>query len=163
MRSYDEIFKEFNDKKIKYIVIGGLALNLHGVPRMTYDIDILLDLTESNVVRFEKLMKAWGFKARIPAAINDIADPDKREYWIKQKNMRAFNLVNPAWTLSEIDVLIDSPVSFAQAKHRAKKITLKGMVIPVMGIKDLIRLKRASGRQQDLNDIENLRRVSREK
>jgi hypothetical protein len=42
MFDYLAIFKKLNERKIKYIVVGGIAVNLHGIPRMTYDIDLIL-------------------------------------------------------------------------------------------------------------------------
>lgn len=48
MLDYSGIFKELNAQKIKYIVVGGLAVNLHGIPRATYDIDLLLYLEKES-------------------------------------------------------------------------------------------------------------------
>ena len=110
MLDYLGIFKSFNDKKIKYVVVGGLAVNFHGVPRMTYDVDVLLDLEDKNIAKFLSLLKSWGFKPKVPVNIMDFAVKDKREDWIKNRNMKAFNLVNPDWAVSEIDIVIDSPV-----------------------------------------------------
>ncbi|MBP6920915.1 MAG: nucleotidyl transferase AbiEii/AbiGii toxin family protein [Candidatus Omnitrophica bacterium] len=163
MHTYEDIFRGFNAHKISYIVIGGLAVNFHGIPRMTYDIDILIDFSKQNITRFEKLMREWGFQPKMPVKIIDIADENKRAQWIARKHMKAFNLVNPAWTLSELDVLIDSPISFDKAKRGSRMITMKGIAIPVLGVKDLIALKRVSGRLQDQDDIENLRKVRYEK
>ena len=52
MLDYLAIFRKFNEKGIGYIVVGGLAVNLYGIPRMTYDIDILLDLDDKNIKSF---------------------------------------------------------------------------------------------------------------
>lgn len=49
MLDYLGIFKEFNRRKIKYVVGGGLAVNFHGIPRMTYDIDLLVALDDNNL------------------------------------------------------------------------------------------------------------------
>ena len=56
MLDYLEIFKTFNNNGIHYIIVGGIAVNLYGIPRMTYDIDILLYLEESNAKRFVEQM-----------------------------------------------------------------------------------------------------------
>jgi hypothetical protein len=55
MLDYLAIFKRLNEKKIKYIVVGGIAVNLYGIPRMTYDLDLLLDLEDENLRRFLSL------------------------------------------------------------------------------------------------------------
>src|SRR4030043_915930 len=109
MFDYLTIFKKLNEKNIRYIGVGGIAVNLYGIPRMTYDIDLLLHLEDKNLKKFLKLMKQWGFKPRVPVDIMDFADKDKRECWIKNRHMKAFNLINPARPMSEIDIIINTP------------------------------------------------------
>ena len=48
---YKSIFKELNRLKINYLVVGGLAVNFHGVPRMTYDIDLMILLKSDNILK----------------------------------------------------------------------------------------------------------------
>lgn len=48
MLDYLAIFKKLNEKEIRYIVAGGIAVNLYGIPRMTYDVDLILDLEDKN-------------------------------------------------------------------------------------------------------------------
>ena len=105
------------------------------------------------------LMKIWGFKPKIPVNIMDFACKDKRADWIKRKNMKAFNLVNPAWAISEIDIIIDTPVDYAKAAKNLNRINLKGVSIPTISIGDLITMKKRSGRAQDKEDINNLRKI----
>ncbi|MCM8798772.1 MAG: hypothetical protein NC821_04850, partial [Candidatus Omnitrophica bacterium] len=115
MLDYLAIFKKLNNEKIKYIVVGGVAVNFWGVPRMTYDIDLLLYLEENNLVKFLSLMKKWGFRPKLPVEIMDFADKNKRENWIKNKNMKAFTFINPNWAISEIDIVINTPVDYEEA------------------------------------------------
>jgi predicted nucleotidyltransferase len=72
---------------------------------------------------------------------------------------KAFNLVNAKWALSEIDIIIDAPVAYAEARKRSKKISVQGVSVPVVSIDDLIRMKRAAGREQDKADIRYLKKV----
>ena len=90
--NYIDIFSELNKNKIKYIVCGGIAVNLLGIPRMTYDVDLLLNMDDDNLKKFLELLKKWGFKPRVPVNIMDFALKENREKWIKEKNMKAFNL-----------------------------------------------------------------------
>ncbi len=159
MLDYLGIFKRFNDEGIRYLVVGGLAMNLHGVPRTTYDIDILLDMEDGNISALMQLMKEWGFKPKVPVSLTDFADTAKRNEWIKTKNMKAFNLVNTKWALSEIDIIIDAPIAYPEARRRARKITVQGVTVPVIAIDDLITMKRAAGRELDKADIQYLRQV----
>ena len=159
MLDYLGIFKKFNEEGIRYLVVGGLAMNLLGVPRVTYDIDILIDLEDDNIETLMKLMKVWGFKPKVPVNVMDFADRSKRDEWIATKNMKAFNLVNAKWALSEIDIIIDAPVAYPEARKRAKKISVQGVPIPVISIDDLIKMKQVAGREIDKADVQYLKKV----
>ena len=159
MLDYLGIFKKFNEEGIRYLVVGGLAMNLLGVPRVTYDIDILLDLEDDNIRALMGLMKEWGFKPKVPVNAMDFADREKRDEWIATKNMKAFNLVNAKWALSEIDIIIDAPITYSEARKRARKITVQGVPIPVISIDDLIKMKQIAGRELDKADIQYLKKV----
>jgi len=162
MLDYIGIFKEFNRRKIRYIVVGGLAVNLWGIPRITYDIDLLLDLEENNLKKFLNLMKKWGFKPKVPVDIMDFANKEKREGWIKNKNMKAFRLYKPEWPLSEIDILVDSPIDYNKAVKNLHYIRTANLSIPLISINDLIRMKSNTGRKQDEADIRYLRKIKDE-
>lgn len=161
MLDYVGIFREFNKKKIKYIVAGGIAVNLHGIPRMTFDIDIILDLKDENVKKYCELLKRWEFKPKVPVDIMDFADAKKRNIWIKEKNVRAFCCFNQNWIIPQIDVLIDP--KFSYNKCRKVRVFTNGVNIPIVSIDDLIRMKQNSNRQQDLSDAEYLLKVKNEK
>ncbi len=157
MLDYLGIFKRFNEEGIRYLVVGGMAVNFYGIPRMTYDIDVLLDLADENLEKFVHLLKEWGFKPKVPVDILDFARQDKRTEWIVEKNMKAFNLVNPSWAIREIDVIIASPLNYAEARERAVMIELQGVPIPTVGLDDLIKMKTDTGRRQDEADVRYLR------
>ena len=162
MLDYIQIFRELNERGIKYIVVGGVAVNLYGIPRMTYDIDLLVDLSEKNLINLLNLLKEWDFKPRLPVDVTDFTKKDKREEWIKSKNMKAFTFVNPEWAISEIDIVIDSPVDYETAIKRVKHIRISDTPVPIISIDDLIKMKEVSGREQDKSDIRYLRRIKDE-
>ena len=161
MLDYLGIFRELNNKGIKYIVAGGMAVNFLGVPRATYDIDLLLYLEDKNLQKFLNLLKQWGFKPRFPVDIMDFADKKKRQDWIKNKNMKAFNLINPDWVIREIDIIIDTPVDYKKAIKSVKNIKFYNVVVPTISINNLILMKSKSNRDQDKADIRNLRKLLR--
>lgn len=159
MLDYAGIFKKLNKRKIKYIVVGGMAVNLHGIPRMTYDIDLILYLEETNIKKFLNLMKAWGFRPKAPVDIMDFAKQEKRDDWVKNKNMKAFNLVNPNWGISEIDIVINTPVNYENAHKDIVYYKLGDVRIPTLSIYKLVKMKEASNREQDKKDIKYLRKI----
>lgn len=163
MLDYIDIFRKFNENGIKYIVVGGIAVNLHGIPRMTYDIDLILDLEDKNLEKFLGLLNKWEFKPKVPVNIMDFAKKKNRDEWIKNKNMKAFNLVNPGWAMSEIDIVINSPMDYNKASKEIIYFNLQDISIPTISIDNLIKMKKLAGREQDKADIRYLKRLKNEK
>ena len=125
-------------------MVGGLAVNLHGIPRMTYDIDLILDLEDENLRRFLGLLSEWGFKPEVPVDIMEFANKEKRDSWIQDKNMKAFNLVNPDWAMSEIDVVINTPIDYKKGIRNADYILLDDISLPTISMDDLIKMKQVT-------------------
>ena len=82
---FRKILKELEKRNIKYLAIGGVAVNLYGYNRVTNDLDIMISFDLENVKRLVKMAKDLGFKPRVPVEIEELADPKKREYWKKEK------------------------------------------------------------------------------
>lgn len=163
MLDYLGIITTFNKEGIKYIIVGGLAVNLYGIPRMTYDLDLLLDLEDENLTKFLNLLKKWGFKPKIPVDIMDFANKEKRDDWIKNKNMKAFNLINPDWAMSEIDVIINTPLNYEVGIKNVNYIQLGNISVPTISIDDLMKMKQVTDRQQDKADIRYLLEIKNAK
>jgi predicted nucleotidyltransferase len=156
---YKTIFKELNKLKIDYLVVGGLAVNFHGVPRMTYDIDLMMLLQSNNILKLISKLTQWGYKPKIPVDPKGLADKTKRELWVHEKGMKALNFYSDKLSIAEIDLVFDSPIPYGQLKKRAVKIEIQGEKIPTVSIHDLIKLKLKAGRKQDLADVEHLKIV----
>jgi len=156
---FQTIFKELNGLGIDYLVVGGLAVNFHGVPRMTYDIDLMILLEPENVLKLVTKLTQWGYKPKIPIDPRDLADETKRTSWILEKGMKALNFYSETLPIGEIDILIDTPVPYEELKGRAIRVELQDVKIPTVSIHDLIELKLQAGRKQDLADVEHLRMV----
>jgi len=154
---YERIFRELNDEGIDYLVIGGLAVNLHGIPRMTYDLDLMILLEHDMIVRLVGKLGSLGYRPRAPVKPVDLADEKKRQFWINRKNMKAFNFYHDTEPVAEIDLMIDSPIPYRELKPSAVVFMVGDVEVPVISIRDLITLKLSSGRRQDLADVEHLR------
>jgi len=156
---FQTIFKELNEIGIDYLVVGGLAVNFHGIPRMTYDIDLMILLESENILKLVRKLTQWGYRPKIPVDAKDLADETKRNSWVREKGMKALNFYNETLPIGEIDIVIDSPIPYKELKTRAIKIKLQDEKIPTVSIHDLIELKLRAGRKQDLADVEHLRIV----
>jgi len=156
---FQRIFKELNKLKIDYLVVGGLAVNFHGVPRMTYDIDLMLLLRPENIKRLIDKLTGWGYRPKVPVNPMELADEARRNLWIEEKGMKAMNFYSEKSPIGEIDIVFDSPIPYDELKSRAVMIELYGERIPTISIRDLIELKEKSGREQDISDVEHLKRI----
>ncbi len=154
---FQDIFKELNKLQIDYLVVGGLAVNFHGVPRMTYDIDFMILLEEKNVGKLVSKLTAWGYRPKAPINPMELADEAKRNSWIKEKGMKAVNFFSETSPIGEIDIVFDSPIPYSELKSRAVMIEIEGERIPTVSIHDLIKLKQKAGRKQDIADMEYLK------
>ncbi|MFH1414734.1 MAG: hypothetical protein ABIH89_01440 [Elusimicrobiota bacterium] len=158
MLDFTRILKELSENNVEYMVVGGIAVNLHGIPRMTYDLDLLVNMTDENLDRFMRIIKKLKYTAKVPVDIMDFAVKEKRRKWIEEKNMKAFCLVNNKATVKEIDIIIDAPVSYQNAKKNMITMELQNISVPVIGIADLIKMKEKTGRRQDDSDIRYLKK-----
>jgi len=154
---YRTIFREFNRRGIDYLVVGGLAVNFHGVPRMTYDIDVMVSLDPDNLLKLVDILSEWGYRPKVPINPKDLADEAKRNSWIKEKGMKALNFYSEISPIGEIDLLFDSPLPYEALRQRAVTFELGEVRIPAVSIHDLIEMKLRAGRKQDLSDVEHLK------
>ena len=100
-----------------------------------------------------------GYKPKVPVKIRDFIKKEKREAWIKNKNVKAFTLFNPDAVVKEIDVVINNPLDYEKAIKNVKCIRSKRIKIPVAGIKDLIKMKKNTKREQDISDVRYLKKL----
>jgi len=150
---YIKLFNTLNQWHVKYLVCGGLAVNIYGIPRMTADIDILIDFEEKNVQNFESAVKALLYQSTIPVSIKTFVNHEEREKASKEKNLIAYSYFNSSSGFVNLDVLIDVPIDFDTLwNNRTEKISGE-TVINLVSIEDLIALKKYANRIQDLNDI----------
>jgi hypothetical protein len=156
---FQTIFKELNRLGIDYLVVGGLAVNFHGVPRMTYDIDLMILLEPENILKLVTRLTQWGYRPKIPVDPGDLVDEMKRNSWIHEKGMKALNFYSETLPIGEIDIVIDTPILYEELRSRALRVELQSEKVPTISIHDLIELKLRAGRKQDLADVENLRVV----
>ena len=156
---FHSILAELNNHGVDYLVVGGLAVNFHGIPRMTYDVDLMIRLEAKNILKLVSKLSEWGYRPKVPIDPVDLADRAKRDSWIRQKGMRALNFYSETLPIGEIDIILDSPIPYSKLKKKAVKIGLQRQEIPTISIHDLIELKLYAGRKHDLADVEHLRRI----
>lgn len=155
---YEEVLREFQEQKVKFIIVGGIAVNLLGSLRSTADLDILVEMKDDNLRKIVGILKNKGYRVKLPIEPMGIADAALRQDWIKNKHMKAFNFYKED-ELKEVDIIIDSPVSYNKAKKGISRIKVDGVVFPVISIDNLIEMKQGTGRGIDKLDVEQLRKI----
>ena len=156
---YVELFKALHDEGVRYVLVGGLAVNLHGVERATADVDLIMALDPENLGRFHRVARRFAMKPVVPVTLEDFADAAKVESWIREKHMVAFALRGADRFDPTVDILVRPAVDFEEALARAVVQDLGGFNVTFASIEDLIRLKTGTGRLRDQADIDALRRV----
>ena len=87
MSFFEDFFKILNADGVRYVVVGGVAVVLHGHPRMTADIDLVIDLNPSEAELAIRSLTGMGLRPRVPVEPEEFADPDRRERWINERGM----------------------------------------------------------------------------
>lgn len=138
------------------MVVGGVAVLLHGFLRATADLDIMVSFDDDNIKAFTDTFKNLGYKPRVPVSLDDFASANNREKWKKEKGMLVFSLYNSLKPQDIVDIFVDEPIPFDEAYDRRELIYAGETSISLISVADLIRLKKIAGRAQDLEDIRAL-------
>lgn len=160
---YEEILRQFQKQKVKYVLVGGIAYNLLGGERNTLDMDILVEMSDSNLRKVVTILKKAGYHVKQPVDPVGIANSKIREDWVKNKNMKAFNFYKDDAGYQEVDIIIDSPVSFEDADKDMVRTIVKGIRLNIISPAKFIKMKKYSGRDKDLCDIEGLKAARKKK
>jgi predicted nucleotidyltransferase len=139
-------FKEFiallNANDVHYLVVGGYAVALHGYPRYTKDLDIWIERSAENADRIVKALQEFGFGS-LGLKADDFLVTDQ--------------IIQLGYPPRRIDLLTALPgVEFDECLAKRLVIKMEGVEVNFIGLEDLKQNKRASGRYQDLADLENL-------
>ncbi len=139
-------FKEFiqflNDNHVHYLIVGGYAVAIHGHPRYTKDIDIWIEMSPENADNLLQALEQFGFSS-LGLQAEDFLTPDQ--------------IIQLGYPPSRIDLLttIDG-VNFENCYPLKLEVTIDNIVVNFIDLDNLRKNKAASGRLQDLADLENL-------
>ncbi len=139
-------FKKFiqllNDHDVLYLVVGGYAVAFHGYPRYTKDIDLWIWLDESNAEKLLKGLKDFGFGS-LDLTVDDFLNPEQ--------------VIQLGYPPNRIDILTDlKGINFKECYSSRIEVTVENTTINFINLENLKKNKKATGRYQDLADLENL-------
>ena len=141
-QDFKEFIQSLNDNHVRYLVVGGYAVALHGYPRYTKDMDLWIEADPENAANIVKALDQFGFSS-LSLTVDDFLEPD--------------TVIQLGYPPSRIDLITSvSGVMFKDCYKTKVEIEIDDLVIDFIDIENLKKNKRASGRAQDIADLENL-------
>ncbi|MDO8925768.1 MAG: hypothetical protein Q7U94_02515 [Sideroxyarcus sp.] len=156
-----ELLRSLSEAEVQYVLVGGIAVQLHGYMRSTFDVDLVLAMNDANLVRFIGVARQLGLTPSIPVTIDSLRDARQIEQWYREKGMLAFALREPQTGGGVVDVLVRPEVPFEQLLENAVEGELFELKVPIACIDDLLTMKRSANRPKDRLDIEALEKIKR--
>lgn len=143
------------DAEVDFVVIGGVAVVLHALPRFTKDLDVVYDPSADNLARLSTVLRGVHARLRgVPADLPFEAD---------ERTLRQMQILTLETDAGAIDLLLapDGAPPYPELRAGSVAFELDGMTVQVASIDDMLAMKRAAGRPQDLMDIEALELAQR--
>lgn len=141
-KDFREFIELLNVHEIKYLVVGGYAVTIHGYPRFTDDIDIWFWIEESNALSMIEVLKDFGFSS-LKISVSDLISPNK--------------IIQLGYPPNRIDLLTSvDGLEFEKCYPDKVVFEIDGLKVNFIDLENLKKNKKASGRYKDLNDLENL-------
>ena len=141
-QDFKEFIQSLNDNRVRYLVIGGYAVALHGYPRYTKDIDIWIQMTPKNAKKMVSALEQFGFGS-LGLQTADFLVPDQ--------------IIQLGYPPNRIDLITTPPgVDFETCYASRVEAVIDDVTVDFIDLENLKKNKRAAGRLQDLADLENL-------
>ena len=139
---YKEFFQLLNANKVRYLIVGGYAVAYHGYPRYTKDIDVWIHIHPDNASRIVTALKEFGFES-LGLQEDDFLEPE--------------TIIQLGYAPNRIDLIMGVPgVDFEESHKNRVDEEVDGVRLSFIDLENLKKSKKASGRLQDLADLENL-------
>lgn len=156
MTSFDipSIFDTLNHHEVRYLVIGGVAVQAYGHNRTTMDLDVIVAIDQASRQSLAQALEALEAQVRDVNAGKgiDVTDPQMLGMGV------AYQLTTRFGDLDIFTGVVPGAAPFEELIERATHVTLGGTGFSIVGLDDLIAMKRSSGRPRDLADIDALTR-----
>lgn len=158
--SFEAIVRALNAAKVPYLIAGGLAVIAHGYARFTNDVDLVIRLTETDILAAFKALGKIGYQPVVPVAAREFADPDYRQRLAKTKKMTVLQLWSDKHRETPVDIFVTEPFDF-DAEHKAalaERLSPK-LLVTFVSLETLIKLKTKANRPEDKIDIQHLKTI----
>jgi len=159
LASFEAIVHALNSADVRFIVVGGLAVNAHGYLRLTNDVDLVVQLSRREILSAFRALEQLGYHPSNPITAEDFADPDKREMWRREKGMQVLKMWSDTHGSTPLDIFVYEPFDF-DAEYDRALVRTNEIPARFASIPTLIAMKLVAGRPQDQIDIEKLRLIA---
>jgi hypothetical protein len=143
-----ELFRALTRHRVEYVTIGGIALQAHGAQRLTQDLDVMIAATSENLTRLAMALLELDARILGPEGQRSKSVPDAPMLGSSEQ----WHLITPYGAL-DVLTLPAHLGSFADMRARAHEVALGELTIPIAHREDLLKMKRAAARPQDLADV----------
>lgn len=158
LNSVSAIVEALNDAKVRYLVVGGLAVGTHGYLRFTNDVDLVIQLDPDNVRRAFETLEGLGYRPGVPVTAQQFADADKRKRWVREKDMKVLSFRSDKHRETPVNLLVEEPFDFDREYEAAiRRPLFDHLDVRVVALTTLIKMKEAAVRTGDKIDVEYLR------
>ncbi|WP_019989371.1 nucleotidyltransferase [Rudanella lutea] len=145
---FQDFLRALHQCDVRYVLVGGYSVILHGYSRTTGDMDIWVDKTPENYERLCHAFSVFGMPTFDMTAENFLHNP-------------AFDVFTFGRQPVAIDVITSiKGLTFTETYEEATNVEIEGIPIRLIQYHHLVRAKQAAGRPRDQNDLDNLRRVN---
>jgi len=157
-----EILTALTSHDVEFIVCGGVAAVLHGVERLTMDLDISLSLTNTNLMKFLEVMNEEAMVPRAPIPAESILDPEIRTAIVEDKGALVFTFIDTNNPFKQVDFFLTADKSYDALINDVDSLKIDDMTIKVINVNKLIEMKYAIDpmRDKDKRDIMELERLN---
>jgi hypothetical protein len=142
LTSFESIVRALNAADVRFLVAGGMAVNAHGYARFTNDVDLVIRLTEKDILAAFKAFEKIGYKPIAPVTAEKFADPANRKRWAKTKKMTVLQMWSDKHRETPVDIFVTEPFDF-DAEYKIALVENLPPKNPVrfVSIRTLIKLK----------------------
>lgn len=159
-----EILLTLSKDNVEYIICGGVAAALHGVERMTLDLDLSVNVEPENLKRFLRVMKKLKLRPRVPVPAETLLDPEQRRLMIDEKNALVFTFIDIDNPYRQVDFFLQDVFSYDRLNQHTEELYIGRYAVKLLSKEKLLEMKKAiePARDKDMFDINVLERLIRD-
>jgi len=155
------ILSALSKNKVKFVVCGGVALVLHGIERVTMDIDISVSMDRDNLQTLISTLKELGMVPRAPIPAESLLDPEKRKIMTEEKGALVFTFIDTKNPFKQVDIFLGRDDLYSYLVKDVSVVQIQDAMIDIISVENLIKMKKEirPPREKDIHDINELQKL----